>query len=541
MRYKSIMLCFWAALPVLSHAQIELVADLGSSNLDAFPRDLTACGDKLFFTAYTAAEGWELWVTDGTQAGSHMVKDINPGPAHGTDFGNYLTAVGNTLFFMARDAEHGRELWKSDGTEAGTVMVADIWAGPSESIPTKLFALGSVVVFTAENANGRRLYASDGGSAMAITDHSLDFAASVAPLVVGDMAYFSAWTPITNNYSLWSTSGASATLVKNIAGGFGQSAGINELTLATGGFYFRANTPGMGPELWRSNGTEGGTALVSDMLPGESGLDPRYLVVMGGDLYFVGQNGVDPVLYKLVGDAAVMVSPLRVHVNNGSSYPVVRALDDRILFMHHDPATGLELYVSDGTSGGTGMVKDIFPGDWDGMGELAYMFRADDHVYFTGNTPGAGRELWKTDGTEAGTVQVADIYPGSSDARPKMFTRMGDHLYFHASGYTNAQQLYRTSINGGMAITEPPIAPRMLIFPNPCSGTFNAQGAVDVITARSMFHMIDGMGRTVPLLPEGVVQDGSALLHSGQVSPGYYILQVTDAAGRRHTVPVVIE
>ncbi|HEY0977980.1 MAG TPA: ELWxxDGT repeat protein, partial [Flavobacteriales bacterium] len=269
-------------------AQAELVADFGGSTLDAFPRNLTPCGDRLFFTAYTPDEGWELWVTDGTLAGSHLVKDINPGAAHGTDFGNHLTAVGGTLFFMARDAEHGRELWRSDGTEAGTVMVADIWSGPNESIPTKLFALGDVVVFTAEDAGGRKLHASDGNTVVAITEHPLDIAASVAPLVIGDVAYFSAWTPMTDNYSLWSTTASSATLVKNIFAGFGQSAGISELTLATGGFYFRANTPDVGAELWRSNGTEGGTALVGDMLPGEYGLEPRYLTVMGGDLYFVG-------------------------------------------------------------------------------------------------------------------------------------------------------------------------------------------------------------------------------------------------------------
>ena len=37
-----------------------------------------------------------------------------------------LTGVGGTLFFTADDGIHGRELWKSDGTKAGTVLVKDI-------------------------------------------------------------------------------------------------------------------------------------------------------------------------------------------------------------------------------------------------------------------------------------------------------------------------------------------------------------------------------------------------------------------------------
>src|SRR4051812_4942665 len=37
-----------------------------------------------------------------------------------------LTAVGGSLFFSASDGVHGGELWKSDGTPAGTGMVKDI-------------------------------------------------------------------------------------------------------------------------------------------------------------------------------------------------------------------------------------------------------------------------------------------------------------------------------------------------------------------------------------------------------------------------------
>ena len=44
-----------------------------------------------------------------------------------------LTGVGGTLFFTADDGIHGRELWKSDGTRAGTVLVKDIHPGDYDS------------------------------------------------------------------------------------------------------------------------------------------------------------------------------------------------------------------------------------------------------------------------------------------------------------------------------------------------------------------------------------------------------------------------
>ena len=90
---------------------------------------LTAVGNTLFFQAYDGVNGGELWKSDGTAAGTVLVKDIRPGLS--TSYPGNLTAVGNTLFFTADDGVNGTELWKSDGTTAGTVLVADISFGDS--------------------------------------------------------------------------------------------------------------------------------------------------------------------------------------------------------------------------------------------------------------------------------------------------------------------------------------------------------------------------------------------------------------------------
>ena len=93
-------------------------------------RSITSLG-TLYFVANDGTHGYELWRSDGTGAGTTMVKDIRPGPGGSLgQFGeNGVTDIAGTLFFWANDGIHGNELWKSDGTQAGTVLVDDIRPG----------------------------------------------------------------------------------------------------------------------------------------------------------------------------------------------------------------------------------------------------------------------------------------------------------------------------------------------------------------------------------------------------------------------------
>ena len=67
------------------------------------------------------------------------------------------------------------------------------------------------------------------------------------------------------------------------------------------------------------------------------------------------------------------------------------------------PLEGTELWISDGTAGGTQMVKDIYPGTNDGIAG-AFLIYTDEKVYLTANDGVHGEELWQTDGTDPGPL-----------------------------------------------------------------------------------------------------------------------------------------
>jgi ELWxxDGT repeat protein len=120
-RFLTLALCLSAVctqaqpIPVFTGFNLNLGVTINST-----PKNFAKLGSKFVFSAFTDANGTELWISDGTVAGTKMLKDIKPGI--GSSFPIRLTPLGNNVVFVADDGTNGSECWVTDGTEAGTQM-----------------------------------------------------------------------------------------------------------------------------------------------------------------------------------------------------------------------------------------------------------------------------------------------------------------------------------------------------------------------------------------------------------------------------------
>lgn len=283
---------------------------------------LTAYNNRLYFCAFDTKHGNELWVSDGTAGGTRMVKDINSRTDNGngrTDDGNpsRFVVYNNLLYFAANDGVNGNELWVTDGTEAGTQMVKDINPGIGSSALIFPTVFGDKMYFRADDGtHGNEMWVTNGTESG--TQLFMEFSTggnSGAPqdlVVMNNKMFFGATD--SNGYGFWVTDGTvdGTVLLKQVwLFFFGDDKRHN--TVFNGKVYFQADDGHHGNELWSSDGTLDGTQLVKDIYPGSySGCNLSYSAVYNNRLYFIGgNNNNSAALWVTDGttDGTTMIAP----------------------------------------------------------------------------------------------------------------------------------------------------------------------------------------------------------------------------------------
>lgn len=405
-----------------TQAGTKEVEDFSSISASAVPSNLVAVGSSLFFTIEGSDGLAQLWTSNGTAGGTSLVKDLGVEPS--TSYSYYgrtaandiLVPVGNTLYFTAFDSTHGAELWSDNVSTGTTQLAADIDPGPDSSDPQDLVAFGGQLYFSAN----------DGSS------------------------------PLTSQ--LWTYNGTTASKVASFSPGqtAGSASSLSNYAYTTlGQQILLALDDGIrGQALWTTNGTAAGTQFLS-------AVDPIGFAVLDNTAYFLGTGGGSTFGLWETNGTASGTSEVMSLSQYGRSYsertndPEIVVSGTSLYFTTTDGEGGTDLWASNGTAGGTSIVKDFAPATgssgYYGNQTIGELTPFAGKLAFVASTGSTGPQVWFTNGSAAGTEQMTDLSDvtgayGSSTVNS--LTVAGGQLYFFASTPDVATSLWSINAQG---------------------------------------------------------------------------------------------
>jgi ELWxxDGT repeat protein len=338
--------------------------------------DLVSLGDEAYFQGRLQGGLAELWVTDGTDAGTHPVTSDHTSMEEGP----FLSA--GKLWFTSPDNVSTDQVWSSDGTDAGTQQVTD---DAQVGDARQLAPYGDGVAFEAENHTGTQAWVTDGtsGGTRALTVAGV---ASVDPStfgVLGGKLYFTGEGP--SDEELYVSDG---TTTHAIGSGLGEPGGRG--WTAAGGELYYVGDENNGPQLYATDGTAAGTGVVKVLGGGRYYQSPENLTALAnGKLAFdvIGTPGV----WVTDGTAG---GTTQLAAAAGEA-PALKRVGDRVDFAGQDEAHGTELWSTDGTVAGTGLAADLVGGA--GSSHPQVLGDVDGRAIALGDVPHGGSVLYAID------------------------------------------------------------------------------------------------------------------------------------------------
>lgn len=408
---------------------------------------------KMIFTA-SSTYGFvptlaEPYISDGTPAGTRLLKNISPQLNSDPQF---YTLYKGEVYFQANDGTHGAELWKTDGTESGTVMVKDIRSGNAGSFPANFVIFKNELHFLVSTVSGSELWKTDGTTAgtIKLRDNNVWINASGKEMMVYKDTLFC----MGPDRSLYRTGdGINFSLCVTPTGNTIRY--IEELTMWDTNFVFIGQNANpihsVGDEIYRYHPSDGIT-LMCNMDKSVSSSYPTSLQPLGDKLYVAAaaRVGISEELF-IIDDDSIDKATLVKDINPGGSSSNPRdltPLGNKIIFTAEVTVNGSpvrEIWITDGTEQGTVKLSNsarVVGGatfsDFNGFTVL------DGKAYFTYNPNQVSTQtmLYETDGTQTGTRPVFNHGADIRVRKEQEFIIYNNELYYFADNARIGNELY---------------------------------------------------------------------------------------------------
>ncbi len=468
MKFKVLLLTILFSINSVINAQLynsTLVKDFNSITL------IGQLNNKLIF--YTD-EGW--WVTDGSKSGE--VKLNIP------DYGANSVSFKNSIYYTYKPDWQvaGVQIWKTDGTEIGTKKTITL---PLAGDINSMFAIEERFFFIVKlfNSQTKEIWVSDGtesGTAKLVSADGTLFQDLWGFTRLSDKVYFR-YKEKSTGEEIWVTDGtvSGTKIVKDLNEGAGSGIQGNfpKNSMEMGGYlYFEGYQDNNNYGLFRTDGTENGTTLVSNNCYGNGRFEGA--IVIDNVMYFQILSKTIPIgseLWRsdgtsngtyLISDIKKGTSSGMYHLNN------FKKINDKFLFTADDGTNGFELWISDGTESGTQILKNINQKTSGTNSSIPWFEKSNTimikgNLIFTADDGLTGREIWVTDGTANGTKIGLDVDKSSYGTEPKSFEFFNDELYFICSNATGKLQSIRKISEATNSIAKLKNELDFTLFPNP--------------------------------------------------------------------------
>lgn len=387
------------SVPVAAQQPV-LLSDINAAgvNADSKPRDMVVFNGRMYFSADHPATGRELYSTSGTVGDVTLVADVQPGA--GSSYPVSLTVAGNKLFFIADDGV-GRRVWVTDG--AVTSLATNI-SGVRLLVP-----VGDRMLLVQAASFGEDAYWVTDGTPGGTVKILEGVHGGWDALAFGSDAVF--WHDDgLHGMELWKTDGSAegTAMITEIRPGTNSAriaGAYSEWVVAGQTVFFAASDGTHGVELWATDGTAEGTWLVVDLFPGSNESFPTEFAALGSRVVFSARSSFGASgTYVSDGTRAGTRFLADVRIGTGNSTETAgAAIGSLYVFAARDTNGNYHPWVTDGTPGGTRQISGLSRSN--GFTAIA------SEVFFDAESVTTGPALWKTDGTSAGTVLVANLVP----------------------------------------------------------------------------------------------------------------------------------
>lgn len=390
-----------------------------------------AKNDHVVLSAFETGELEAFWASDATREGTFRIS--TPLPAAEASLCESAPLASGLLLPVARIAGT-TELWWSDGTPSGSHLLASV---PYEFSEGRPFAFASRALYACANGTGQRgLCSTDGtvsGTEFFDVELSSDYLGS------GTIAYFRGLQ--NGTFNLWRSDGTSAgTFALDAPGTPHIPSFPDEVSAAVPrGLVFRVLPDSAPAEIWIIP-TDGITAeklaTPCDDQEGCEELPSNHVWQLENlALFFAFERERGTWLWSTDGTLEGTVPVLDMNGVVSRGYTIEE--DGRWYALGETPELGEELYVSDGTPVGSLRLTDFTePAAFTAGGSYApEVATLDGRVWFAAYEPGAGRQLFSATPRLSGAVQETHWVWPSGGALGRIGGRQGMFAIERPCGY----------------------------------------------------------------------------------------------------------